>query len=143
MTSLMEPPRDRRYSPDHVWIDEEGYVGVTHHLASALGPIDRVHLPEAGATLRAAEAFGALEGAKGIVDLYAPCDARAIAINELLSRDPEVIRRRSYGDGWLLRVSPEATVALWDAATYAARCGHGYRARRMSSPPRKPGESDE
>lgn len=84
-------PGARRYTPDHVWIDDEGFVGVTHVLVEALPTPTHVHLPEAGTEVKIAEPFGALEGDKGVLDLHAPCDGRVVAVNEVVRNDPAVL----------------------------------------------------
>ncbi|MBZ0119679.1 MAG: hypothetical protein K8H88_22010, partial [Sandaracinaceae bacterium] len=71
-----------------------------------------------GAELRVAEPFGALEGSKGILDLYAPCTGRIVEIHELA--DVDLVRRSPFGEGWLLRMegTPQG---LLDAQSYAER----------------------
>jgi glycine cleavage system H protein len=97
-------------------MDASGKVGITPWLIVTLPVIEQAHLPEVGAELRVAEPFGALEGSKGVLDLYAPCSGRVLEVNEIA--DPEVLRRSPFDDGWLLRVDG-APHGLLDAESYA------------------------
>ena len=97
-------PTDRRYSPDHVWVAEDGRWGITARLAGWLPAVTRVHLPEVGATLSPAEAFAALEVDKGTFDLFAPARGRVVARNEAVLLDAEACRRAPHEAGWLVRV---------------------------------------
>ncbi|HJL19804.1 MAG TPA: hypothetical protein RMH99_29340 [Sandaracinaceae bacterium LLY-WYZ-13_1] len=104
---------DRRYTPDHLWIDGDGRVGVTPAVLARLPSVEAVHLPAPGTRVHVARAFGALELAKGCFDLHAPCDgvvveARAVRPWEL------------NGDRWLVRVDGTRG-RLWTLEEYLAR----------------------
>lgn len=119
-------PEDRRYSPDHVWLDDVGRVGVTPHLLAALRGVERVHLPLPGTRIEAAIACGALEGGKGILDVYAPCDGTVRLVNEALLRRPELLDEDPYGAGWLFEADVRRTPLL-SAAEYAEHVRRGTR----------------
>lgn len=105
----------RRYTPDHVWIDDAGRVGVTAHLLRRLPELVALHLPDVGAEVRTAEPFGALEADKGAFDLHAPCDG---VVRERNPVEPAALD----GDTWLVRLEGRPG-RLLDRDAYAARRG--------------------
>ena len=118
----------RRYSPDHLWIDDDGRVGVTPFVLEQLETVDAVHLPAMGAALRLATRMGALEGSKSTFDLYAPCDGRVVARNEELLEDAAPLARDP--ETWLVRVEERGRARLLEAAAYLARFGVSSLGRR-------------
>lgn len=110
-------PADRWYTPDDVWITDEGRVGVTPRLLEAIPRIERLYLPSIGAAAHAARSIAQLEGDKGAFDVYAPCDGTVLEVNTAAS--PEELRDRPF-DTWLFRLDAIPT-GLWDAQTYTRR----------------------
>ena len=117
----MDAPRPaaaRRFSPDHVWIDEDGFVGVTELFVRSVPEPRRVHLPTLGQTVSIATPVGALEGDKGLLDIYAPCDGVVIAVNDAIIEAPSILI--GAPTSWLVRI--EGTPGpLLDEAAYRAR----------------------
>jgi glycine cleavage system H protein len=108
----------RRFSPDHVWVDEDGFVGVTELLVRGVPEPRRVHLPAVGQTLAIATPFGALEGDKGLLDLYAPCDGVVVAVNDAIVAAPSMLI--DAPTSWLVRIAGTPGPLL-DEAAYRAR----------------------
>ena len=111
-------PGDRRYSPDHIWVDENGRLGVTAILSSFLPPLTAAYLPAAGTELRVTQPFGELEADKGLYDLYAPCDGVVVRPNPALEHAPSLVNDDCYGSGWILEIE-YADAHLMDADDYS------------------------
>jgi glycine cleavage system H protein len=117
-------PDELRYTDDHEWLrleEGEGVIGITAYAASELGDVVFVELPEVGASLEAAQAFGVIESVKTASDLYSPLAGEVVAVNGLLSDRPELVNDDPYGEGWMIRLrlaDPTAVEGLKDAAAY-------------------------
>ena len=120
----MQVPDELRYTDDHEWLrleEGEGVIGITAYAASELGDVVFVELPEVGANLEAAQAFGVIESVKTASDLYSPLAGEVVAVNGLLSDRPELVNDDPYGEGWMIRLrlaDPTAVEGLKDAAAY-------------------------
>ena len=113
----LAPLAERRFSADHVWIDPGGFIGVTPHLFGRPGPVVRVELPELGTELVVAEPFAVIELEKATLDVFAPCTAVVVALDEALDDLAERPLER-----WLVRVECELPELLtW--SSYRARFG--------------------
>lgn len=120
-------PAELRYTRSHEWVkalpDGTLEIGISDHAQEALGDLVFVDLPEVGRTLSAGEGCAVVESVKAASDVYAPVAGTVTAVNEALSKAPELINQQPYGDGWLLRLKPAAasdTAALLSAADYSA-----------------------
>ena len=120
----MQVPDELRYTDDHEWLrleEGEGVIGITAYAASELGDVVFVELPEVGANLEAAQAFGVIESVKTASDLYSPLAGEVVAVNGQLSDRPELVNDDPYGEGWMIRLrlaDPTAVEGLKDAAAY-------------------------
>ncbi len=103
----MNFPEELKYTKDHEWIKLEGntgYIGITDYAQSELGDIVFVDIEEDLEQIVNEEAFGTIEAVKTVSDLYAPCDAKVLEINEKLADDSQLVNTDPYGDGWLVKV---------------------------------------
>jgi len=120
----VQVPDELRYTDDHEWLrleEGEGVIGITAYAASELGDVVFVELPEVGANLEAAQAFGVIESVKTASDLYSPLAGEVVAVNGQLSDRPELVNDDPYGEGWMIRLrlaDPTAVEGLKDAAAY-------------------------
>jgi len=123
----MSIPDDLRYTATHEWVrrDSEGVtVGITDYAQGELTDIVFVELPEVGRHLDPADEVCALESVKAVAYVYAPLAGTITAVNQRLAKEPELINQQPYGEGWIIRITPEEPerpVALLDAAAYAQR----------------------
>ena len=107
---MSELPGDLKYTKEHEWLrqEEDGSVtiGITDHAQSALGDLVYVELPELGQSVDSGGEMAVVESVKAASDVYAPIAGDVIAVNELLSDDPEKINADPYGEGWIVRMQP-------------------------------------
>jgi len=100
-------PEDLSYSETHEWAKVEGgvaTVGLTDHAQSELGDIVYLELPELGAEVKAGAEFGVVESVKAASDLYAPLSGKVVEVNDAATREPALVNRDCYGDGWLVKI---------------------------------------
>lgn len=127
----MQIPSDRRYTPDHEWVqivstDPDGTrvrVGLSDFAQDQLGDIVYVDLPAEGEAVTAGSVVGELESTKSVSDVFVPVSGEVIARNDALEGTPEVINSDPYGEGWLIKVKvseENPTEGLLDAEAYAA-----------------------
>lgn len=117
-------PEELRYSESDEWVRRDGdeaVCGVTSFAAEQLGDIVYLQLPAVGGQVTRGESFGEIESVKAVSELYSPLTGEVLAVNEELDRDPGVINRDPYGEGWILRVrlaNEGEYDTLLDAASY-------------------------
>ena len=105
----MSFPNDVKYTKDHEWLRIEGneaYVGITHFAQSELGDIVFIDVDTEGESLEKEEVFGSVEAVKTVSDLFAPLDGEVVELNPELEDNPELVNDDPYGDGWIIKVSP-------------------------------------
>ncbi len=120
----MNFPNDLQYAETHEWVRREAagaLIGITDYAQSELTDIVFVELPEAGRHVAPGEEIASLESVKAVGYVYAPLAGTIVAVNEKLSRTPELVNQDPYGEGWIARLTPDEggeTVDLVDAAGY-------------------------
>jgi glycine cleavage system H protein len=117
-------PEDLSYTETHEWAkvgDNVATIGLTDHAQSELGDIVYLELPDLGADVVADGEFGVVESVKAASDLYAPVSGKVVEVNEAAVRDPALVNRDCYGDGWLVKIElkdPSEIENLKTAAEY-------------------------
>lgn len=121
----MNVPGNLKYSRTDEWVRLDGDVatiGVTDYAQHELGEIVYVELPEIGAGVTPAAAFGVVESVKAVSELLSPVSGEVTASNTPVTDDPSIINNSPYEDGWLIQVKLNDTALpadLMDAAAYA------------------------
>jgi glycine cleavage system H lipoate-binding protein len=109
VAGLMYRP-DLAYAPGHTWLAQKGGKAVAlglDDLAQRLMPsVTAVDLPRAGATIRRGEPLVVLHGGGRALEIPSPVDARVLRANPAVRRDPSLVKRESYGRGWLVALEP-------------------------------------
>jgi glycine cleavage system H protein len=122
----MQIPEDRRYSKDHEWAKADGFVvrvGITDYAQDALGDVVFVDPPKVGASIEGGSSLGEVESTKSVSEIYAPVSGTVTAVNESLSKSPELINDDPYGAGWICEITTTSTDdydALLDAPAYGS-----------------------
>lgn len=106
----------------HIWARADGEVvtiGLDVLGLESLGDIAYLSLQAVGIPVRRGEALGSVEAAKMVGDLAAPVSGVIAARNEAALRDPSLINRDPYGEGWIVQLIPS------DWARESAELVHG------------------
>lgn len=119
-------PENLFYTPDHVWLKDEGeylLAGITDYAQGELGDAAYVDLPAIGEHLKKGGEFGTVESIKSVSPLIMPVDGEIMAGNADLENSPELLNRDCYGKGWLVKIKPDNAAdchSLLNAAAYRA-----------------------
>jgi len=132
----MEPvvsnvPDELGYTAEHEYVQRTGdpavvRVGITDYAQGELGDVVFVNLPKPGETVGSHQSFGTIEAVKAVSELYSPVAGEVVEVNAALERDPAVVNRDPYGEGWMvaLRVTDAKELdGLLDAAAYRSHIG--------------------
>jgi len=96
-----------RFTEDHAWVRVDGeraQVGLSDHMAEALGDIIAVELPALGERLERGAPFGEVESVRTVREFVAPVTGTVTAVNEELEEQPELLNEDPYHEGWLVEV---------------------------------------
>ncbi len=100
--------RDVRYSQTHEWarVEDDGTVsvGLSGYAIEQLGDVVYMELPSVGDVVARGEVFGVVESVKAASDMNAPVTGKVAAVNDTVQDDPDVLKRDTYGAGWLVRI---------------------------------------
>jgi glycine cleavage system H protein len=124
-------PTDRRYTKTHEWVRIDGdmaIMGITDHAQKELGDITFVESPEPGRLVGQGAECGVIESVKAASGIHAPLSGEIALFNSALEKDPAVINRDPYGEGWILKlkiVKAGDLDDLMDAAEYDAAIKEG------------------
>ena len=122
----MDYPSELKYTAEHEWIKVDGdraRIGITDFAQDQLGDVVYVELPKAGTKVSQFAVFGVIDSVKASSDLYSPVTGEVVEVNTVLEREPEIINRDPYGEGWIFRLRPDNPAdleRLLDADEYAA-----------------------
>ena len=104
----MEVRKGLLYSKEHEWVQEISdsvvRVGITEYAQDQLGDIVYIELPEIDAEVAKGESFTVVESVKAASDVYAPVSGTAVAVNEKLEDNPELINESPYDEGWIVEI---------------------------------------
>jgi glycine cleavage system H protein len=95
------------YSKDHEWAKIDGdtaIVGITDYAQNSLGDIVYVELPRVGQSVAEHASIGVVESVKAVSEIFTPVAGEVVEVNEALDKDPAVVNRDAFGDGWLYKV---------------------------------------
>jgi glycine cleavage system H protein len=104
MANIMD---NLKYTKDHEWVKIEGDIaieGITDYAQSELSDIVMVEPPKIGRKVKAGEAVGTIEAVKAVSDLYAAMSGEVVAVNDAVVKDPALINKDPYNQGWLYKI---------------------------------------
>src|SRR5206468_933342 len=79
-------------------------VGITDYAQGELGDVVYVELPKVGTTYGRMDAFGTIEAVKAVSELFSPLAGTVIEVNTALDKDPALVNRDPYGEGWMIKL---------------------------------------
>ena len=113
-----------RYTRTHEWVRVEGgeaVIGVSDYAQHSLSDVVFVEAPGPGTPLNRGKPFTVIESVKAAEDVNAPVTGTVTAKNARLEKEPELVNKDPFGEGWLVRVKladAKELDALLDEAAY-------------------------
>ena len=101
-------PKDLRFTKSHEWIAPDGTVGISDHAQHEITDVVFVELPKTGRTVKGEEACAVVESVKAAFDIYAPVAGSISAVNEESAKNPGLLNKSPYGEGWLYKIQMTA-----------------------------------
>jgi glycine cleavage system H protein len=114
-----------KFTKTHEWLHLEGNqgtVGITQHAQSEISDVVFVELPKVGRTVVQGEEVAVVESVKAAFSIYAPVGGTIVQVNEALAKDPGLVNRSPYEEGWIFKLNvrnPSEADLLMDEAGYA------------------------
>ena len=105
----MNNPDGLFYTKTHEWAKQQGkevLVGITDHAQSELSDVVFIELPKVERVLKQEEACAVVESVKAAFDIYAPLSGKVLRINPALEKDPALVNKDPYGQGWFFVLEP-------------------------------------
>jgi glycine cleavage system H lipoate-binding protein len=101
-------PKDLRYHPGHGWALRERKnltrVGVDEFGAALLGGVDRIELPKPGRWVRQGQKVWSFYRNSEKAEMVSPVEGEIVEVNSEVLKDPALLRKDPYGEGWLMTV---------------------------------------
>jgi glycine cleavage system H protein len=120
---MVEIAKDVRYTKTHEWARQEKdrvRVGLSDFAQGELSDIVFVELPKVGTEIVQGKEMGVIESVKSASDLYSPVSGTVLEINDKLSKNPEMVNKSPYTDGWLIVVKPKSVDELKNLMDHSA-----------------------
>jgi len=127
---MSEIPPALQYTEEHEYVEvDDGdvvQIGITDYAQGELGDVVYVELPALGAKFNRMDVFGTIEAVKAVSELFCPVAGEVVDINGALEKDPSLVNRDPYGDGWMIKLKVKKiddVKQLLSATDYAAHIG--------------------
>lgn len=109
---------DLKFAKTHEWIAADGKVGISDHAQREITDVVFVDLPSIGKIAKQGEEAGTIESVKAAFPIYAPVSGKVTAVNDKVSKDPALVNKSPYGDGWLFQIEISNKSELDSMMTY-------------------------
>jgi len=110
-------PQGLRYHTGHTWVQREqgdtARVGVDEFAARLAGNIDSMELPKPGEWFRQGQPLVKLHRKGETATLLSPIEGEVVEVNPDVVKDPSLLRRDSYGKGWLMTLHVDDEISPW------------------------------
>jgi len=109
-----EIPNGYCFHPGHTWVLDEGRqnarVGMDSFASHLVGKIDRIEVAGLNRWVRQGQKIWSVTRDGTTVDMVSPVEGVVIAVNPEIQRDPNIVTKDPYKDGWVCVVkSPDIT----------------------------------
>jgi len=114
-------PENLKYHDKHMWVREDGTTGITDFAQKFLGEILEVRVQPVGTEVGKGRPLGEIEVFKQITDLRAPVSGTIREVNTEVLREPTIINKDPYGEGWIAVIEmsrPEELPELLTSSEY-------------------------
>lgn len=99
----MVNPENLRYTKTHEWLRVEGnlgYVGITDHAQKEITDVVFVELPKTEKEFSKGAEAAVVESVKAAFSIYAPVSGKVVKVNSAIEKDPSLVNKSPYEDGW-------------------------------------------
>jgi glycine cleavage system H lipoate-binding protein len=112
-----EIPKGYCFHPGHTWVLDEGRqnarVGMDGFAANLIGKIDRIEVAGLNRWVRQGQKVWSVTSQGMTIDMVSPIEGVVIAVNPEIQRDPNLIAKDPYKEGWVCVVkSPDMAINL-------------------------------
>lgn len=104
-------PAEARFAPGHTWIAPRGgrgalTVGIDEVAGRILPSATAVELPARGMEVHRGDPIAVIRAGRRAVRIGAPVDGTIVGVNRRARRDPSLVKKDPYGQGWLFALVP-------------------------------------
>lgn len=121
----MNVPADLKFTASDEWVKLDGKIatiGVSDYAQEQLSDVVFVEVVLAeGDSAKKGTTCATIESVKAAADVNMPVSGKVVAVNEDLSKTPELVNSDPYGKAWMLKVEmsdPSELSGLMSAADY-------------------------
>ena len=121
----MNVPADYKYTATDEWVKVDGKtvtIGVSDYAQEQLSDVVFVEVVLAeGDSAKKGTTCATIESVKAAADVNLPVSGKVVAVNEDLSKTPELVNSDPYGKAWMLKLEmsdPAELNGLMTAAHY-------------------------
>jgi glycine cleavage system H protein len=103
-------PEDIYYHREHMWVRVEGdlvRVGYNDWAQSAASKLVSIKTKKAGSPVQIGKTLGTVESGKWVGPLKVPITGEIKELNEEVLKNPTLINKDPYGQGWVAVIKPE------------------------------------
>lgn len=92
-----------RYTKSHEWLRVDGnlgYVGITDYAQKEITDVVFVELPKKEKEFSKGQEAAVVESVKAAFSIYAPVSGKVVQVNDAIEKDPSLVNKSPYEDGW-------------------------------------------
>lgn len=109
--NYLQFPDNVYYHNGHAWakLEEKGVVrlGLDDLTQKVMGNIESIEVPPVGGKLSQGKVAWKISHGKRKIAQLSPLGGKIIEVNEKLKRNPSIINKSPYEEGWILKIKPE------------------------------------
>ena len=125
----MNVPSNLKYAKTDEWVKVDGKIatiGISDYAQSQLSDVVYVEvIVSVKDGVKKNATIATIESVKAAADVNAPVSGKVVAVNEALSKTPELVNSDPFGQAWMLKIEIEKPAdldSLMDAAGYQSYC---------------------
>lgn len=112
-----EIPKGYCFHPGHTWVLDEGRqnarIGMDGFAANLIGKIERIEVTGLNRWVRQGQKVWSVTSQGTTIDMISPIEGVVIAVNPEIQRDPNLIAKDPYKEGWVCVVkSPDMAINM-------------------------------
>lgn len=105
-------PKEYYYHNGHAWakLEEKDLVkiGIDDLTQKIMGSIDEIEPPALGKNLKQGEVVWKIRHGQRKLRQLSPLGGTVVEVNEKVKKDPSLMNRSPYEEGWVLKIKPKA-----------------------------------